>query len=1098
MPLKDLDKMTVVKLRAELIARGLDSRGNKPFLVERLRSAVELEEQNGCAGPEIKMLSGEDQGGNTSMEQEEEEEEDTPSLNTTENESESTMKVNNGSHHEKLESGTGVESEESAVAGDVSYLNSNSAPNDSISAVYGGRDETFMEDSSLDQSLDLSEKVTKKEDLVTEVDDEVDLSNGKVENSEDLVSDENKMISETTAAVETKEKSTYNPSQTTVAEMEPATSNNDTSVEQAEMEEAAVPNQQGTTPDENKDVAAVLNQERTTPDENKDVAAVLNQERTTPDENKDVAAVLNQEGTTPDENKDELQEKTDEQESDLSKTDEIKDSNKNENDRGNKRLRDRSTTPSAVHKPEGPPVEDEPEWDQNLVILDWYNSDLNLTIEKGNFLSATPLTDGGFAYMWAGARSTYGFINGKVCYEVKVVEHVSIPHLEGSEADPHVLRVGWSLDSTSLQLGEEPFSYGFGGKGKISEDSKFNDYGAAFQVNDVVGVYLDASEDKDKIELSYSINGTTHGVAFSIAKEELNNRALFPHILSKNCKFEVNFGDKEEPWFQPVEEFEWAAKIPLESRVRGAQAPASRADCKMIMMCGLPGAGKTTWANKFCSDNVEKKFNVLGTNAFLDKMKVNGLARRKNYNGRWEALIEKCTRCLNILLEIAAKRRRNYILDQTNVYPTAQKRKMSMFGGFQRKAVVIVPTEEEAKERTEKRIKEEGKDVPDTAVMEMKANFKIPSVDDTFSEVEFPELALEEALKVIEKYSTEAKAAGYGQPPSKRPRQQQQQQNYGNRNIKPNERDSRHPSGGRDSRSRDSRGSQSHRYSSSRSYRDSRDERPRPPPPSNWRGASSGPSRGGSGAMGRGGWSNRGPPPPMPSRSGPYSPRRGPQPPPVRGGWSAPPAERAYQGMRSSGSGGAGRSYDDRRQYDRPSYSTPRRDAPSPWANQGSSMSSSTPQRTQWSPSPQSWSGNNTSSGSSSSYGQQSSYGSASAYGGGSGSYGGSSGGGGGGGAGRPTNYASTGSTRPTGYSPAGSSRPSSYSSNGPARPTSYGGQSMPTRPSSYASAGGAAARPTNYGANGGSVNPWSQQQQTSYQQYPYNPQNHSAYSGGK
>ena len=81
----------------------------------------------------------------------------------------------------------------------------------------------------------------------------------------------------------------------------------------------------------------------------------------------------------------------------------------------------RSTTPSAVHKPEGPPVEDEPEWDQNLVILDWYNSDLNLTIEKGNFLSATPLTDGGFAYMWAGARSTYGFINGKVCYEVKVI-----------------------------------------------------------------------------------------------------------------------------------------------------------------------------------------------------------------------------------------------------------------------------------------------------------------------------------------------------------------------------------------------------------------------------------------------------------------------------------------------------------------------------------------------------------------------------------------------------------------------------------------------------------------------------------------------------
>ena len=38
-------------------------------------------------------------------------------------------------------------------------------------------------------------------------------------------------------------------------------------------------------------------------------------------------------------------------------------------------------------------------------------------------------------------------------------------------------------------------------------------------------------------------------------------------------------------------------------------------------------------------------------------------------------------------------------------------------------------------------------------------NFKIPSVDDTFTEVEFPELSLEEALKVTEKYSTEAKTA---------------------------------------------------------------------------------------------------------------------------------------------------------------------------------------------------------------------------------------------------------------------------------------------------------------------------------------------------
>jgi heterogeneous nuclear ribonucleoprotein U-like protein 1 len=98
----------------------------------------------------------------------------------------------------------------------------------------------------------------------------------------------------------------------------------------------------------------------------------------------------------------------------------------------------------------------------------------------------------------------------------------------------------------------------------------------------------------------------------------------------------------------------------------------------------------------------------------------------------------------------------------TNIYLVALKKKMSNFSAFIRKAAVIVPTEEDAKVRAEKKIQEEGKDVHDSIALEMKANFQIPSVDSTFSEVEFPELALEEALKVIKKYSTEAKAAKDG------------------------------------------------------------------------------------------------------------------------------------------------------------------------------------------------------------------------------------------------------------------------------------------------------------------------------------------------
>jgi len=76
MPLKDLEKLTVVKLRAELIARGLDSKGNKPFLVERLRAAIDMEEKSGCLPPEITMHTSDDQNPNTSMDQEDEYEEE--------------------------------------------------------------------------------------------------------------------------------------------------------------------------------------------------------------------------------------------------------------------------------------------------------------------------------------------------------------------------------------------------------------------------------------------------------------------------------------------------------------------------------------------------------------------------------------------------------------------------------------------------------------------------------------------------------------------------------------------------------------------------------------------------------------------------------------------------------------------------------------------------------------------------------------------------------------------------------------------------------------------------------------------------------------
>ena len=67
----------------------------------------------------------------------------------------------------------------------------------------------------------------------------------------------------------------------------------------------------------------------------------------------------------------------------------------------------------------------------------------------------SPITVEGFAFMWSGARANYGVTKGKVAFEVKIKNHLNVDHLPEEETSRHVVRVGWSTDSTSTQLGKQ-------------------------------------------------------------------------------------------------------------------------------------------------------------------------------------------------------------------------------------------------------------------------------------------------------------------------------------------------------------------------------------------------------------------------------------------------------------------------------------------------------------------------------------------------------------------------------------------------------------------------------------------------------------------
>ena len=139
----------------------------------------------------------------------------------------------------------------------------------------------------------------------------------------------------------------------------------------------------------------------------------------------------------------------------------------------------------------------------------------------------TGLVEGRDGNTWLGTYATAGVKTGQYYFEVTIKS--------GST------RVGFIYEDASLNLGTDDLGFGYGFTGKKAHRSKFDNYGGAYAVEDVIGCRLMLAG--GKVKVGYNRNGEDLGWAFEV--DRAGKGPLFPAVSMRQGAVEVNLGERQ-------------------------------------------------------------------------------------------------------------------------------------------------------------------------------------------------------------------------------------------------------------------------------------------------------------------------------------------------------------------------------------------------------------------------------------------------------------------------------------------------------------------------------------------------------------------------
>jgi predicted kinase len=152
---------------------------------------------------------------------------------------------------------------------------------------------------------------------------------------------------------------------------------------------------------------------------------------------------------------------------------------------------------------------------------------------------------------------------------------------------------------------------------------------------------------------------------------------------------------------------------------------------ELVMLCGIPCSGKSTYVEKLKKLDYWKDAVVLSTDDYIEKQAQRcGLT----YNQIFDDVIDNATRELELELSMAKDKGKNIIWDQTNLSVKTRRKKLSKLPSIYARGVIYFTVSlEEALERNENR---EGKYIPKSVLKRMWHQFEIPTLEEDFDYVE--------------------------------------------------------------------------------------------------------------------------------------------------------------------------------------------------------------------------------------------------------------------------------------------------------------------------------------------------------------------------